>query len=109
MKIEICECNCHIKNKNIMHFMPCCPVSGEKYINEDGSLDWLKLGEAMTKQHNIKIYYDDYKKLMNEYEYVDDEKLKELFCDKHGVKLTESTWGPMCPECRKENAMKRKL
>ncbi len=36
---EICKCECHQKNKMIMHFMSCCKFTYLKYINEDGVID----------------------------------------------------------------------
>ena len=37
--IKICDCECHIKGKHIMHCFPCCEHCYEKYINEDYTLD----------------------------------------------------------------------
>lgn len=58
MKIEICECNCHKKNEHVLHIVPCCRMSCAKYLNEDGSFDWIEVGKMMRK-HNIKGDYND--------------------------------------------------
>jgi hypothetical protein len=29
---KTCECECHHVDKNILHFMPCCDVTGKSYI-----------------------------------------------------------------------------
>ena len=44
----VCMCECH-QNKHIMHFMPCCDLSGHLYINEDGTLNHTKLAAAIVR------------------------------------------------------------
>ena len=38
-KHNICNCLCHTKDSGVMHFIPCCSLSGKAYFNEDGTLD----------------------------------------------------------------------
>jgi hypothetical protein len=47
---ELCKCGCHIKGVVMMHCMPCCDLTYEKYINTDGSLD----EDALHKARNPK-------------------------------------------------------
>jgi hypothetical protein len=39
-KIEdACKCPCHVKGGVVMHFMPCCDLCEEKYLNKDFTID----------------------------------------------------------------------
>jgi hypothetical protein len=38
--ICICKCECHIKGNIVLHFIACCELTGESYINIDGSIDF---------------------------------------------------------------------
>ena len=49
MKIDICECACHRKNESILHCVPCCQMTYAKYINDDGSFDWVEVGKAIRR------------------------------------------------------------
>ena len=44
-----CMCHCHNEGNHVMHIMACCDLCGEKYINEDGSINEEKLEELMKK------------------------------------------------------------
>lgn len=43
----ICTCECHQDGKQIMHMFPCCPLSGEKYIFENGEIDVERLEDLL--------------------------------------------------------------
>lgn len=36
---NICMCRCHRKGSHIMHFLPCCQHTYEKYLTENGEFD----------------------------------------------------------------------
>ena len=44
--IDMCDCDCHRKDyPAVFEFMSCCAKMGDKYINEDGTIDsavWFK-------------------------------------------------------------------
>jgi len=63
MKLEICECPCHIKGSGPIREDPsnCCQMQNEKYINPDKTFDWLKVGQALRK-HNVKGDYTAFEK-----------------------------------------------
>ncbi len=50
----ICECECHIHNMNILHYMACCTLCYVKYINEDGTIDHKELTDAQNPDKKIK-------------------------------------------------------
>ena len=50
---EICECECHKKGQTIMHFMACCELTYEKYLNEDGSLDNNEYALALGRRRDF--------------------------------------------------------
>lgn len=39
MEGDICFCDCHKDGCEIIHFMSCCDLCGEKYIFADGKID----------------------------------------------------------------------
>jgi hypothetical protein len=50
---EICECECHREDKQIIHIMPCCSLTYCKYITKDGKIDyiaWAKHYRENTKK-----------------------------------------------------------
>jgi len=38
-KNKICMCECHQKNKRILHKYACCSLTYEKYLNKDNTID----------------------------------------------------------------------
>ena len=38
-----CECQCHMYGNKSMHFMACCDLCYQKYINDDGTIDQAQL------------------------------------------------------------------
>lgn len=46
---NICNCDCHIKGKSIIHSMDCCDLTYEKYLNQDKSLNKEELKEIIKK------------------------------------------------------------
>lgn len=51
---NICRCHCHVKGSAVMHFMPCCRFTYEKYLNEDGSID-LEVYKKLVESSGIKV------------------------------------------------------
>jgi hypothetical protein len=47
---KICTCICHKEGYNVMHCMPCCKYTYEKYIKSNGEID-------MDKYKNIVKTY----------------------------------------------------
>jgi hypothetical protein len=60
MRLEICECDCHIIGSDDPEH-PCCILQGEKYINKDRTFDWVKVGHAL-RRHKAGGDYTDYEK-----------------------------------------------
>ena len=50
---DICKCNCHVKGDDVLHMMPCCDYTYEKYINRDGSIDYEEY-EKIVKAYKNK-------------------------------------------------------
>lgn len=38
-----CDCMCHREGFNVMHFMPCCGLTYQTYMDENGVIDEDKL------------------------------------------------------------------
>ena len=45
---HICECMCHNEGMEMLHCMPCCDLTYEKYI-VDGKVDMVKWATAKQK------------------------------------------------------------
>lgn len=52
---KICRCDCHIKGTHILHVMRCCGLTYQKYINEDGSIDWA-LWHRLMDERGLKKF-----------------------------------------------------
>ena len=50
----ICTCECHKVGLDVMHCMPCCGFTYQKYINEDGSLIGDKVTEVVKDIREAK-------------------------------------------------------
>lgn len=53
-KNNICRCSCHKKRLEgrlitLEDPVYCCRMSGENYINEDGTIDWISFGKVMER------------------------------------------------------------
>lgn len=53
-EILICDCECHVHGQSCMHFMACCELTYEKYINADGSFDKDAFGTSFKKVHGTQ-------------------------------------------------------
>jgi hypothetical protein len=47
---EVCTCDCHIEGHNVMHCMPCCDFTYEKYITEDNRIIADKLSALLIRR-----------------------------------------------------------
>lgn len=52
--IDICECECHVKGRNIMHAAPCCELCMDDYI-VDGEIDMVLWGRAYRRAHDPRF------------------------------------------------------
>lgn len=48
---EVCTCECHVEGMMVMHCMPCCNYTYEKYLNEDGTLNPVKWGQTLRRSY----------------------------------------------------------
>jgi hypothetical protein len=46
---KLCMCDCHREGWDIMHFMACCDLCGEKYLTAAGELDTVRYKELEEK------------------------------------------------------------
>ena len=46
---KICRCRCHTKGSSVRHMKPCCDYTYEKYIDEDGSIDYKEYNKIVEK------------------------------------------------------------
>ena len=51
LKKTICMCGCHKDGVTMMHIMPCCSYTYEKYINKNGTVD-------MKRYSSIVVHYE---------------------------------------------------
>jgi hypothetical protein len=47
---KVCMCNCHIKDSIVLHCMPCCNLTYEKYININRTINWELYNELLKKE-----------------------------------------------------------
>lgn len=48
---HICRCECHQKGMRVMHCVPCCGLTYEKYL-EDDKIDFEAWGEAEQRRQD---------------------------------------------------------
>lgn len=48
-KFTACSCHCHRVDVVVKHFLPCCDLTYDQYIREDGTLNEELLDEALRK------------------------------------------------------------
>lgn len=41
--LRVCGCSCHQDGQQVIHCMPCCDLCYDKFIYEDGSVDYDRL------------------------------------------------------------------
>lgn len=51
---KICTCDCHKEGVDILHFMPCCQLTYQKYIEKDGSINHGKLFRILNPEQPKK-------------------------------------------------------
>jgi hypothetical protein len=47
--VHYCKCDCHRDGEHVMHFLPCCSLSGQKYITVDGKIDMIRLEKLVDE------------------------------------------------------------
>ena len=47
--LTYCECGCHMDGFNLMHFMSCCDLCYNKYIDAEGNIDMERVNKAVNK------------------------------------------------------------
>jgi hypothetical protein len=54
MEEKICDCECHKDGTELIHFMSCCFLCGQKYIFADGKIDMVRY-EKLKKEHQDEV------------------------------------------------------
>ncbi len=49
---KICTCMCHREGVSVMHYMPCCKYTYEKYIDKNGNIDMSKYNAIVKAYKN---------------------------------------------------------
>jgi len=51
----ICDCHCHQEGAMVMHCVPCCGLTYEKYIKSNGEIDIGKYELLKVKSNDYQI------------------------------------------------------